>query len=362
VTPVQPKRAQPVASPPIAGVRWDGRAPVIVDQRRLPQALVHWRLETVDDVVAAIRGLAVRGAPAIGITGAYGVVVGIDEGRPATLDEARRLVDRLAQRIGAARPTAVNLSWAVGRVAVAAEQAATGPGATVDAVRDATLATASAIAQEDRLACASIGEHGRRLLAGRRRILTHCNTGRLATGGDGTAMAVIYAKHAAGELDEVIATESRPLLQGSRLTAWELGAAGIPHRLIVDGAAGLAMARGLVDVVIVGCDRVAANGDTANKVGTYPLAVLARRHGIPFYVAGPRSSFDPATRDGDAIVVEERPSDEIRAFGGQVVAPGDAAVWNPAFDITPAELIDRFITEHGVVEPPYDRTIRELLR
>ncbi len=279
-SPASPR--QPVATTPaqpIASVRWDGGAPVIIDQRHLPQALVHWRLATVDDVVAAIRALAVRGAPAIGIAGAYGMVVGLDEGLP---------LDHLVDRVGGARPTAVNLSWAVRRVADAARAAGQDPRAQ----RAAALDEAVAIQEEDRLACAAIGEHGRRLLEGRRRILTHCNTGRLATGGDGTALAAIYAKHAAAELDEVLATEARPLLQGGRLTAWELAAAGVPHRLIVDAAAGPAMATGLVDAVIVGCDRVAANGDTANKIGTYSLAVLARRHGIPFYVAGPRSSFD----------------------------------------------------------------------
>lgn len=349
----------PVA--PLSGVRWDGGAPVIIDQRRLPAALVEWRLQTVDDVVEAIRALAVRGAPAIGITGAYGVVVGLDAAGPETATAAAAVSDEVARRIGEARPTAVNLSWAVRRVAEAARHAAADPSATPVSVRDAALAAAVAIEDEDRQACAAIGEHGRRLLADRRRILTHCNTGRLATGGDGTAMAVIYAKHAAGELDEVLATEARPLLQGGRLTAWELAAAGVPSRLIVDAAAGAAMSSGLVDAVIVGCDRVAANGDTANKIGTYALAVLARRHRIPFFVAGPRSTFDPGTPDGAAIVVEERHGDEVRGFGGTPIAPAGAGVWNPAFDVTPAELIDAFVTDAGVIEPPYERTIREAL-
>jgi methylthioribose-1-phosphate isomerase len=363
VTRAQPQPHPPATSPPqpIASVRWDAGAPVVIDQRRLPQTLVHWRLASVDDVVAAIRALAVRGAPAIGIAGAYGIVVGLDESRSATVDDALALLDSLVERIGGARPTAVNLPWAVRRVAAAARLAAQGPGADVRAVRDAALAEAIAIQEEDRLACAAIGEHGRRLLEGRRRILTHCNTGRLATGGDGTALAAIYAKHAAGELDEVIACESRPLLQGGRLTSWELAAAGVPNRLIVDGAAGLAMARGLVDAVIVGCDRVAANGDTANKIGTYPLAVLARRHGIPFYVAGPRSTFDLDTPNGAAIVVEERAADEIRGLGDRPVAPRDAGVWNPAFDVTPAELIDAFVADVGVIRPPYDSSIRAAL-
>jgi methylthioribose-1-phosphate isomerase len=357
--PVVPSATSPAQ--PIASVRWDGAAPVIIDQRRLPGALVTWRLASVDDVVGAIASLAVRGAPAIGIAGAYGVVVGLDEAQPSTLVDALEALDRLVVRIGEARPTAVNLSWAVRRVAAAARSSAARSGDDVRALRAAALDEAIAIQEEDRLACAAIGEHGRRILEGRRRILTHCNTGRLATGGDGTALAAIYAKHAAGELDEVIACEARPLLQGGRLTAWELGAAGVPTRLIVDGAAGLAMDRGLVDAVIVGCDRVAANGDTANKIGTYSLAILARRHGIPFYVAGPRSTFDLSTPDGSAIVVEEREADEIRGFGGNPVAPVDAGVWNPAFDVTPGELIDAFVTDLGIIEPPYETTIARAL-
>ncbi|HVL54584.1 MAG TPA: S-methyl-5-thioribose-1-phosphate isomerase, partial [Vitreimonas sp.] len=322
-----------------------------------PEAVVHWRLSSVADVVAAIGDLAVRGAPAIGIAGAYGVVVGIEESGAGTAEEAIAAVESGGRRIEHARPTAVNLSWAVRRVQGVAREAASEAGATAATVRDRALVEAIAIQEEDRLACAAIGEHGRRLLQGRRRILTHCNTGRLATGGDGTALAAIYAKHAAGELDEVIACEARPLLQGGRLTAWELGAAGVPHRLIVDGAAGMAMARGLVEAVIVGCDRVAANGDTANKIGTYSLAVLARRHGIPFFVAGPSSTFDLATPNGEGIVVEERAADEIRGFSGRAVAPATVEVWNPAFDVTPADLIDAFVTEVGVIEPPFDTGI-----
>ena len=357
---VQP---QPPATPaqPIASVRWDGGAPVIIDQRELPGRLVHRRLSTVDEVIDAIRTLAVRGAPAIGMVGAYGMVVGIDEVRPPTVEAALAEFERLAQRIGRARPTAVNLSRAVRRVVHAARDAASAPGADPSSVRDAALAAAIAIHDSDRAACAAIGEHGRRLLEGRRRILTHCNTGRLATGGDGTALAAIYAKHASGGLDEVIACEARPLLQGGRLTAWELAAAGVPNRLIVDAAAGLAMSRGLVDAVIVGCDRVAANGDTANKIGTYSLAVLARRHGIPFYVAGPTATFDLETPDGEAIVVEERAADEVRGFGGHPVAPPVAEVWNPAFDVTPADLIDAFVTDLGVIRPPYEATIPAML-
>jgi methylthioribose-1-phosphate isomerase len=344
---------------PIAAVVWDGGAPVIIDQRRLPDHLVHWRLDTVDAVVEAIRTLAVRGAPAIGITGAYGMVVGLDEAEAAALDAPAtdHLLGDLARTIGEARPTAVNLSVAVRRVVAAATGAPDGA-----AARAAALGNAQEQHAEDAGACAAIGRHGRVALEGARHILTHCNTGRLATGGEGTALAVVYAKHEAGELDEVLACEARPLLQGGRLTAWELDQARVPHRLIVDGAAGAAMAAGMVDAVVVGCDRVAANGDTANKIGTYALAVLAARHGIPFWVAGPRSTLDPATPDGAAIVVEQRDAREVRGFRDVTWAPDGTDAWNPAFDVTPAELITGFITDAGVLRPPFRPAIAAAAR
>jgi methylthioribose-1-phosphate isomerase len=339
----------------IAAVRWDGEAPVIIDQRVLPAELLELRLDSSDKVVGAIRSLAVRGAPAIGITGGYGLIVGLEEADRGGLTLAT--LDAVTERIGHARPTATNLWGAVSRVRDAVASAL----AENRDWRAPALAAAQDIEREDREACASIGDHGRRLLAGRRRILTHCNTGRLATGGDGTALAVAYALHAAGDLDEVIATESRPLLQGGRLTAWELGRAGVPHRLIVDSAAGAAMASGLVEAVVVGCDRVAANGDTANKIGTYTLAVLARHHGVPFYVCGPLTTFDPHTARGSDIEIEERDPSEVRGFGGRDVAPASSNAWNPAFDVTPAELIEAFITDVGVLRPPYGPAIATAL-
>jgi methylthioribose-1-phosphate isomerase len=203
----------------------------------------------------------------------------------------------------------------------------------------------------------AIVRHGLAGVGDARRLLTHCNTGRLATGGDGTALAIVYAAHAAGRLDEVLVDETRPLLQGARLTAWELGRAGVPHRVLVDSAAGLAMARGLVDAIVVGCDRVAANGDVANKVGTYGLAVLAARHGIPFHVAGPLTTFDAGTPDGDRIVIEERAPTEVQGFAGALATPTGTRVWNPAFDVTPAELVTSFVTEAGVLRPPFGPSI-----
>lgn len=344
----------PPATSTLASVRWDDDGIVVIDQRRLPGELVEWRLTSVADVVEAIRTLAVRGAPVIGITGAYGLVLGLLQAQPATVDDALAEVDRLERIIRGVRPTAVNLAGALARVRHAALEAGA---RTPDELRQAALRAAISLQQADRAATARIGEHGRDLLGDRRRILTHCNTGRLSTAGSGTALAVIYALAEAGVAPQVLATESRPLLQGARLTTWELGASGIDVRLIVDAAAGAAMAHGLVEAVIVGCDRVAADGDTANKIGTYQLAILARHHDIPFYVAGPLSSFDPATPNGASIVIEERSADEVRRFGAALTAPPDARAWNPAFDVTPAPLIDAFITEVGILRPPYGPAI-----
>ena len=299
----------------------------VIDQTALPARLDVVKLVTVDDVVDAIKRLVVRGAPAIGVCGAFGVVIGLREGRSP---------DELRHTIGDARPTAVNLRREVDRVLASHDP----------------LAEALRVQAEDRESCARIGEFGRAELGNVRRVLTHCNTGRLATSGIGTALGVVYAKFEAGEAIEVIVTETRPLLQGGRLTTWELRDAGIPVTLIPDSAAGAALVAGKADAVIVGCDRVAANGDTANKIGTYQLAVLARAANVPFYVAGPLSSFDLATPDGRAIEIEFRPAEEVtNASGAEVDA------WNPAFDVTPAHLISAFITDSGVLRPPFTSTI-----
>ena len=338
-----------------SAVDWrDGRLEV-VDQTLLPGQFRVVELATVAEVVDALRRLVVRGAPAIGVAAAFGVVLGLDpvvRDDPDDLAEARAALHRAAAELEAARPTAVNLRWAARRV-VAAATAADGVGE----LRRLALAEAQRILEEDRAACRRIGEAGRIELASRRRLLTHCNTGRLATAGLGTALAVVYAKAAAGEPVEVLASETRPLLQGARLTAWELLNAGIPVTLVADTAAGAAMAGGLVDAVLVGCDRVARNGDTANKIGTYSLAVVAGANRIPFYVVGPLSSFDPATSDGGQIVIEQRPAAEVSTVGGARVAPDAAGVWNPAFDITPAALITAFITDAGVLRPPFSGSI-----
>jgi len=344
-----------------SAVGWrDGRLE-IVDQTLLPERLVVRQLTTVAEVVEALGRLAVRGAPAIGVAGALGVVLGLAETGPPRpgpdgLAAARAELERAAATLEVARPTAVNLRWAVRRVAAAAAGAA-----DAAELRRLALAEALAVLEEDRAACARMAEAGRAELAARHRLLTHCNTGRLATAGLGTALGVVYAKAAASEPVQVLATETRPLLQGARLTAWELVNAGIPVTVVADTAAGAAMAGGLVDAVLVGCDRVAANGDTANKIGTYSLAVLARANQLPFYVVGPLSSFDPGAASGADIEIEQRPAAEVSTIAGREVAPGAAAVWNPAFDVTPADLITAFITDAGVLRPPYTRSIAAAL-
>jgi methylthioribose-1-phosphate isomerase len=344
-----------------SAVAWrDGRLE-IVDQTLLPGRFVVRELRRLDEVVDALGRLAVRGAPAIGVTGAFGVVVGLEEAGPPRpgpegLAAARADLERVAATLAGARPTAVNLGWAVRRVAAAAARA--GDAAEL---RRLALAEAEAILEEDRAACAAMAEAGRAELAARSRVLTHCNTGRLATAGLGTALGVVYAKAAAGEPVQVLASETRPLLQGARLTAWELVNAGIPVTVVADTAAGAAMAGGLVDAVLVGCDRVAANGDTANKIGTYSLAVLARANQLPFYVVGPLSSFDPDAASGAGIEIEQRPAAEVSTIAGRQVAPGAAGVWNPAFDVTPAALITAFITDAGVLRPPFERSIAAAL-
>jgi len=344
-----------------SAVGWrDGRLE-IVDQTLLPERLVVRQLTTVAEVVEALGRLAVRGAPAIGVAGALGVVLGLAEAGPPRpgpdgLAAARAELERAAATLEVARPTAVNLRWAVRRVAAAAAGAA-----DAAELRRLALAEALAVLEEDRAACARMAEAGRAELAARHRLLTHCNTGRLATAGLGTALGVVYAKAAASEPVQVLATETRPLLQGARLTAWELVNAGIPVTVVADTAAGAAMAGGLVDAVLVGCDRVAANGDTANKIGTYSLAVLASANQLPFYVVGPLSSFDPGAASGADIEIEQRPAAEVSTIAGREVAPGAAAVWNPAFDVTPADLITAFITDAGVLRPPYTRSIAAAL-
>jgi methylthioribose-1-phosphate isomerase len=334
----------------IQPVSWsrDGAGVRILDQRELPAREVYRDLRTVDDVRDAILTLAVRGAPAIGIAGAMGMTLAID-GDERCADEVMNHLADAHTRIRSARPTAVNLAWAVDRMIDAARNAARS-GADVAAV---LRAEATRILDEDRAMCRRIGEHGATLIPDGARVLTHCNAGALATGGMGTALAAIYVAVGQGKRVEVYADETRPLLQGSRLTAWELARAGIPVTVLADGAAASLMAQRRVDLCIVGADRIAANGDTANKIGTYGVAIAARHHGIPFYVAAPASTFDPSTKSGDAIEIEQRNADEVRCGFGRLTAPADADVYNPAFDVTPAALITAIVSDRGVHQPPF---------
>ncbi|HEY3285518.1 MAG TPA: S-methyl-5-thioribose-1-phosphate isomerase [Gemmatimonadaceae bacterium] len=328
-------------------LRWDShrRTLRIIDQRLLPGQVVERELRTLDDVDEAVRTLAVRGAPAIGVAAALGIVAACAQGampaRPALL----LAIDRLAH----ARPTAVNLPWAMRRMRAVVEHV-TADGA---ALLDALAAEAEAILAEDEQMCEAIGRHGAALIPDGARVLTHCNAGAMATAGIGTALAPVYTAAAAGRRVEVIACETRPLLQGSRITAWELGEAGIPVTVCTDGMAASLMRAGRVDLVIVGADRIAANGDVANKIGTYAHAVAAHHHQLPFYVAAPSSTIDPATPHGEAIAIEQRAADEVRRVGDRDVVPAGAAVHNPAFDVTPAALVRAIVTDRGIAHPPY---------
>lgn len=322
----------------------------VVDQRRLPTELVMRDLRTADEVRDAIATLTVRGAPAIGVAAAFGLAAAMAPFRDGSRTDFDTLLVRHAGTIANARPTAVNLGWAVDRV-VARARGAAGDAATA---WRALHAEAAAIAAEDAAMCDAIARHGLVFVPDGARVLTHCNAGALATAGAGTALAPVYAAHAAGRRVHVTAGETRPLLQGSRLTAWELSRAGIPVRVIADSMAPALMRRGEVDVVIVGADRIVANGDVANKVGTYALAVAARHHGIPFVVCAPASTIDAATPDGEAIVVEERDPAELRALAGAPIAPAGVSAWNPAFDVTPAALVSAIVTDAGVRRAPYN--------
>lgn len=320
----------------VESIRWHGDHLDLLDQRRLPEDIVYVTCRTAAETAAAIRDMVVRGAPAIGCAAAYGIALDARTGR--NLAEAEAL-------LAASRPTAVNLFWALERMRGSADP----------------QAEALAIYAEDIAANKAMGAFGAALIADGARIMTHCNAGALATAGHGTALGVIRSARDAGKTISVIANETRPYLQGARLTAWEMVQENIPVTLVTDNMAGHLISRGQVDVVIVGADRIAANGDTANKIGTYTLSVLAHRHGIPFYVAAPLSTFDPAIPDGSHIPIEERPAEEVTGYRGVRWAPAGVQVCNPAFDVTPADLITALITERGVVATPDRAGIVRLL-
>ncbi|MFH1841818.1 MAG: S-methyl-5-thioribose-1-phosphate isomerase [bacterium] len=347
---------------PFPTVAYKDRAVVLIDQTVLPDELRWRRCEDVPALCLAIRELAVRGAPAIGVAAAYGLVLAWESALAAGGD-AEQILKRVAndrQMLAATRPTAVNLFWALDRMyRLASDRVAAGDDSPTIFTR--LHDEAGRILAEDLDRCRALGKAGADLLPATASVLTHCNAGGLATGGYGTALGVIYAAQAQGKQIHVYADETRPLLQGARLTAWELASQGVEVTLLCDSAAASLLRRGGIDAVITGADRIAANGDTANKIRTYPLAVMAREHEVPFYVAAPASTFDGATRDGNGIEVEQRAEAEVLGFGPRRMAPAGISAYNPAFDVTPAALITAFITEYGVLRPPYSDSLRPVL-
>jgi len=337
-------------------VEWEDGVVVMIDQRRLPAEQVLLRCHTHHEVAAAIRDMAIRGAPAIGVAAAFGLALGARASR-AEGTALRAEWSDMCATLAATRPTAVNLFWAIARMRRCFDAVAPRGG---EALRAALLGEALAIQGEDLAACRRMGDLGAELLPPDARVLTHCNAGALATAGYGTALGVVRSAARLGKVKAVFADETRPWLQGARLTAWELLQDGIPTTLIADTMAGHLMARGEVNAVVVGADRIAANGDVANKIGTYTVAVLARENGVPFYVAAPVSTIDLATPTGADIPIEERPAEEVTHVAGRRVAPEGVAVRNPAFDVTPHRYVSAIVCERGVARPPFSESLRAL--
>ncbi len=339
----------------LQALQWNERRLTVLDQTLLPAEVKYIPLPSATDVWEAIKVLRVRGAPLIGVSAAFGVIVGVLERHPADVQAVLQAVRETAEYLATSRPTAVNLFWALERM----QRVATGEAAGSDAERLITRleSEARAIYDEEAARCRAIGAHGEALIREGDGVLTHCNAGGLATGEYGTALAPMFRAWELGRRFQVFADETRPLLQGARLTAWELAQEGIDVTLICDNMAAQVMREGRIQLVIVGADRIASNGDTANKIGTYGVAVSAKAHGVPFYVAAPSSTFDLAIESGAAIPIEQRDSSEITCGFGRPTAPGGVKVYNPAFDVTPAELIAGIITEQGILRPPYSQSI-----
>ena len=324
----------------------------MIDQRKLPGAEIYVRCKTAAEVARAIRNMVIRGAPAIGVAAAMGIAIGMRKSTTSGTQKFAAEFYKVCELMAATRPTAVNLFWAIDRMKRTFAAAAKA-GESVDQIKDRLDREAEAIHDEDVASCRAMGAFGAAIVPADARILTHCNAGALATAGYGTALGVIRGAVEAGKHVTVFADETRPFLQGARLTAWELVRDGIQTTVIADNMAGSLMRQGKVDLVVVGADRIAANGDTANKIGTYSVAVLAREHGIPFYVAAPLSTIDLGTPDGTHIPIEERNAREVTHAGGSQLVPDGALVWNPAFDVTPHPLIAGIITERGIFRPPF---------
>jgi len=343
-------------------LRWHDGAVLLLDQRALPERELELACRSVEELARAIEQLAIRGAPAIGCAAAYGVALAAQRSAASSLPAlARELADARA-RLLRTRPTAVNLAWALARMQRREQRASSADGASRESVTTELLAEAHEIVAEDERICRALGSKGAELVPDGARVLTHCNAGALATAGYGTALGVVRAAVEAGRRVSVLADETRPFLQGARLTAWELQRDGIPVTVIADAMAAHLMRSGEVDLALVGADRVAANGDVANKIGTYGVALAARAHGIPFYVAAPLSTLDPAMPSGAAIPIEERGREELAQIAGRVVVPDGVPVRHPAFDVTPAELVTAIVTEAGIARPPYAESLAALLR
>ncbi len=345
----------------IRTIEWADNTVVLIDQRALPLNLRRLAFRNYRHVISAIKDLTIRGAPAIGVAAAMGIALGTLNLPAKTPRGLQTGFLRICDEFSRARPTARNLFWAIERMK-ACFQARLAEGSDLKGLQEALVAEAIRIGDEDIEINRRIGSNGSPFIQDGDNILTHCNAGALATAGYGTALGVIRAARGEGKALHVYADETRPVLQGARLTCWELKEEGIPATLITDSMAGSLMNRGMIDLVIVGADRIAANGDTANKIGTYPLAVLARENKVPFYVAAPLSTVDLAVRSGEAIPIEERPAEEVACFGGIRTAPEGIRVFNPAFDVTPHRYITAIITEAGVATRPFKRGIRELFK
>ena len=342
-------------------IEWKDDAVVMIDQRKLPASEVYVSCKTAKDVAKAIKTMVIRGAPAIGVAAAMGIALGM---RRSTATGTKQFVtefQRICDMMAATRPTAVNLFWAIERMKKTLSEAAQ-RGLSVGELKDRLEVEARAIHDEDVQSCRTMGAHGAALVPASARILTHCNAGALATAGYGTALGVIRAAAEQGKRIAVLADETRPFLQGARLTAWELVKDGIDTTVITDNMAGAMMRLKEVDLVVVGADRIAANGDVANKIGTYGVAVLAKEHGIPFYVAAPLSTIDLDTADGSGIPIEERSDREVTHVGTSRLTPEGARIRNPAFDVTPAKYVTAIITERGIARAPYDESLSQLVR
>lgn len=338
-------------------IAWQDSDIVMIDQRKLPGAEVYVTCRSVNDVAKAIKTMIIRGAPAIGVCAAMGLALGAERSKATGTKQFTTEFQRNSDLLAATRPTAVNLFWAIERMKQSFASGALA-GESVDQLKARLRVEADRIHDDDVASCRAIGAHGATLVPAEACILTHCNAGALATAGYGTALGVIRGAVEAGRKVRVLADETRPFLQGARLTAWELVKDGIDTTVITDNMAGAIMRAGDIDLVVVGADRIAANGDTANKIGTYTVAVLAKEHGIPFYVAAPWSTIDLATPDGDAIPIEERAAREVTHVGSVQLAPEGAHVRNPSFDVTPSKYITAIITERGIVQPPFLENLR----